>query len=285
MASVSAVTRDELLAFHQQWIRPDKATIFVVSDQPLGRIKAALNARFGDWRATGQAGVKAISVPAIAPARKIVLVDRPGSPQSLILAGQVLPKKGTDDLEALMTANQALGSGFLSRINMDLRETKGWSYGVRGMVSRVVGDVPYMVFAPVQADRTGDSIAALRTTIQDFLSKNGITAEEVERIITGSIRELPGSFETGEDVLGALERNALYSRPDDFYDRLASRYRAMTQESLDASIRSVLKPDDFLWVVVGDSKNVRPQLEKLGLPVDLMSGTDGKSASAKREGE
>ena len=285
VASVSAVTRDELLAFHQQWIRPDKATIFVVSDQPLDRIKPALDARFGDWRATGSAGVKAISVPAIAPARKIVLVDRPGSPQSLILAGQVLPKKGTDDLEALMTANQALGSGFLSRINMDLRETKGWSYGVRGMVSRVVGDVPYMIFAPVQADRTGDSIAALRTTIQDFLSKNGITAEEVERIITGSIRELPGSFETGEDVLGAVQRNALYNRADDFYDRLASRYRAMTQESLDASIRSVLKPDDFLWVVVGDAKNVRPQLEKLGLPVDLMSGADGKSASAKREGE
>jgi zinc protease len=274
--SVAKISRDDLVRFHQSWLRPEKATIFVVSDQPLSAIQAALNRRFGSWQVNGPAGSKTMA-GAVAPAGgRIVLVDRPGSPQSVILAGQVLPKKGTDTLETLVTANQALGGSFLSRINMDLRETKGWSYGVSGWINRVVGDVPYIILAPVQADRTGDSIAALRTNYREFLSTKGVTAEERERIIKGSILELPGSFETAEAVLGAIQRNALYNRSDDYYDSLASRYRAMTQNDLDAAIRAVLKPDAFLWVVVGDAKIVRPQLEKLGLDVELMSATEVK---------
>jgi predicted Zn-dependent peptidase len=191
------------------------------------------------------------------------------------LGGQVLPKKGTDELETLVTANQALGTDFLSRINTNLRETKGWSYGVRASVNRVAGDVPYIVLAPVQADRTGESIAEIKADMTDFLSTKGITEEERTRIINGNILELPGSYETSGAVLGALQRNALYGRPDDFYDSLASRYRGMTREQLDASIRAVLKPDQMLWVVVGDAKIVRPQLEKLGLPVELMSQAGG----------
>ncbi len=274
--SVARISRDDLVRFHQSWLRPEKATIFVVSDQPLSAIQAALNRRFGSWQVNGPAGSKTMA-GAVPPAGgRIVLVDRPGSPQSVILAGQVLPKKGTDALETLVTANQALGGSFLSRINMDLRETKGWSYGVSGWINRVVGDVPYIILAPVQADRTGDSIAALRTNYREFLSTKGVTAEERERIIKGSILELPGSFETAEAVLGAIQRNALYNRSDDYYDSLASRYRAMTQNDLDAAIRAVLKPDAFLWVVVGDAKIVRPQLEKLGLDVELMSATEVK---------
>lgn len=274
--SVAKISRDDLVRFHQSWLRPEKATIFVVSDQPLSAIQAALNRRFGSWQVNGPAGSKTMA-GAVAPAGgRIVLVDRPGSPQSVILAGQVLPKKGTDTLETLVAANQALGGSFLSRINMDLRETKGWSYGVSGWINRVVGDVPYIILAPVQADRTGDSIAALRTNYREFLSTKGVTAEERERIIKGSILELPGSFETAEAVLGAIQRNALYNRSDDYYDSLASRYRAMTQNDLDVAIRAVLKPDAFLWVVVGDAKIVRPQLEKLALDVELMSATEVK---------
>ncbi|MEN9288503.1 MAG: hypothetical protein RL317_126, partial [Pseudomonadota bacterium] len=166
--------------------------------------------------------------------------------------------------------------GFLSRINMDLRETKGWSYGVSGSISRVAGQMPYLIFAPVQANRTGESIAALRENFRAFLSTQGVTAEERERIVSGNILELPGSFETSGDVLGALQRNALYGRPDSYYNTLASRYRAMTEPVLDSAIRASVQPDAFMWVVVGDAKNVRPQLEKLGLPIELMSSSDSK---------
>ncbi len=273
--SVQKLTRDDLVAFHSAWIRPEKATIFVVSDQPLAKITKALDARFGRWTAQRQGGAKP-AAGAVAPVTpRIVLIDRPGSPQSYILGGQVLPKKGADELETLVTANQALGTDFLSRINTNLRETKGWSYGVRASINRVAGDVPYIVLAPVQADRTGESIAVIKSDMTEFLTTKGISEEERARIINGNILELPGSYETSGAVLGALQRNALYGRSDDFYDSLASRYRAMTREGMDSAIRGVLQPDKMLWVVVGDAKIVRPQLEKLGLPVELMPQAGG----------
>lgn len=275
-ASVAKISRAELIQFHQSWLRPDKATIFVVSDQPLARIVAVLDQRFGTWQAQGPAGVKPSSAAVAGESAKIVLIDRPGSPQSVILAGQVLPLKGSAPLETLIAANQALGGSFLSRINMDLRETKGWSYGVSGWVSRVVGDVPYMILAPVQADKTGESIAALRATYREFLSTKGVTPEERDRIVKGSILELPGSFETAGAVLTALQRNDLFGRSDDYYDSLASKYQAMTIGDMDSSLRRVLDPEKFLWVVVGDAKIVQPQLEKLGLQVDLKTVTEGK---------
>lgn len=271
LASVKAITRDEIVAFHSKWLRPEKAMVFVVSDKPLGEITKALDASFGGWKAVGEAGVKAAGAAPAAPKPRIVLVDRPDSPQSLILGGQVLPVKGTADLEAALTANEALGAGFLSRINMDLRETKGWSYGVRGSFNRLTGDVPYIVSAPVQADKTGASITALVDNYKAFLSDKGVTAEERERIINGNIRELAGSFETSGDVLGAMQRNVLYGRPDNYYDTIASKYRSMTRETMDSAIRALVKPDQFLWVVVGDAKVVKPQLEKLGLPVEHMA--------------
>lgn len=276
IASVSGVARDALVRYHQSWIRPEKATIFVVSDQPLARAAAILEQQFGAWQVPGAAGIKSEAAAVAGASGKIILIDRPASPQSVILAGQVLPRKGGDPLETLIAANDALGGGFLSRINMDLRETKGWSYGVRGWVSRVKGDVPYIILAPVQADRTGDSIAALRANYREFLTTKGITGEERDRIVKGNVLELPGSFQTAGAVLAALQRSHIFGWPDDYYDSLASKYKAMTTTDLDAALRGVLNPDRFLWVVVGDAKIVGPQLEKLGLPVELMSSSGGK---------
>jgi zinc protease len=279
VATVGKVTRDEIVGFHHKWFRPEKATFFVVSDKPLADIKGALEGSFGGWKATGPAGVKDMSATPAAANPRIVLINRPDSPQSLILGGQVLATKGTADLAAAITANEALGSGFLSRINMDLRETKGWSYGVSGSINRVEGDVPYLISAPVQADKTGESIAALISDYKAFLGDKGITNEERDRIIGGNIRELPGSFETSGDVLGALQRNVLYKRSDDYYATVATRYREMTQEKLDGSIRALVNPDRFTWVVVGDAATVKPQLEALGLPIE-MRGDAVKSANS-----
>lgn len=268
--AVETVSRDDLIAFHNAWFRPEKATIFVVSDKPLGQITPLLEAEFGKWAATGQAGAKNFSAPIPAAKPRIVLVDRKDSPQSLILGGEILPVKGTEEITDLLSANDVLGGNFLSRINMDLRETKGWSYGVRAQVNRVAEQVPYMVFAPVQADKTGASIAALQQQMRDFLGAKGVTPEELERTKNGSIRELPGSYETAADVLGGMQRNVLYERSDDYYDTLAARYRAMTAADLDKAARDAIKADQMLWVVVGDAAKVRSQLEGLGLPVEVV---------------
>lgn len=268
-AVVKTLTRDDLVAFHRAWLRPDKATIFVVSDRPLAEIRAVLDQSFGQWTGTGAAGVKnfAQAVPAAQP--RIILVDRPDSPQSLIQGGVVTPLKGTQELLPVIAANDVLGGNFLSRLNMDLRETKGWSYGVRGGFNRLLEGVPYVISAPVQADKTGAAIAALRDNVVQFLSNKGITQEETQRTINGFVRELAGNFETAGDVLGGMQTNVLYKRPDNYYETIADKYRGLTGAQMDQVIRAAIDPSKFVWVVVGDAKVVKPQLDSLGLPVEV----------------
>ncbi|HEX8257935.1 MAG TPA: pitrilysin family protein [Allosphingosinicella sp.] len=270
--TVKTITRDQIVAAHQSWIRPDNAEIFVVGDTSLAEITPLLEARFGAWAPPAAAkGVKSFdrSPPAARP--RIVLVDRPQSPQSIILAGAILPTRGTDDLLTLLTANDVLGGTFLSRLNMDLRETKGWAYGVSGFVNRVEHQVPYMVYAPVQADKTGPSIVAMQEQMKAFLTRQGVTPAEFERTINGNVRELPGNYETSGAVLSAIQANSLFNRPDEYQETLAGRYRAMTPAELDRAARAVIRPQDLVWVVVGDAATVRPQLDKLGLPVEVMA--------------
>lgn len=283
-AAVAKLTRDDLIAFHHAWIRPDKAKIFVVSDLPLASVKAALEARFGDWKGEGAGGVKAFAGKPQPAGPRIVLIDRPNAPQSLIQAGQMTPLDPTADLLVATTANQVLGSGFLSRINMELRENKHWSYGASGGFNWLEHAVPYTVNAPVQADKTGDSIQAIRAQVRDFLTTKGVTPAELTREVNGATRELAGRFETAGAVLSAMQINDLRHRPDDYYDSIAQKYRALTVPQLDAAARGALDVDRFVWVVVGDAAKVRPQLDSLGLPVEVVSATSlaGKTPSATK---
>jgi zinc protease len=269
-AAVKALTRDELVAFYRAWIRPEKAKLFVVSDRPLAEVQAAIEARFGNWRGQGPAGVKAFDVAPRQVSPRIVLVDRPDSPQSLILAAQMTPLDPASELLTQLTANQVLGSGFLSRINMELRENKHWSYGAGGGYNWLEKAVPYTISAPVQADRTGDSIQAIRAQVRDFLTSRGVTQAELTREVNGTTRELAGRFETSGAVLSAMQQNDLRHRPDNFYDTIAQKYRSMTVPQLDAAARAALDPDKFVWVVVGDAAKVKPQLDSLGLPVEVV---------------
>jgi predicted Zn-dependent peptidase len=269
--AVKAFSRDDLIGFQQRWLRPDNLQIFVVSNLRLAEIQQQLEQHFGTWAApAGVAkGEKAFgATPARPNAERIVLIDRPGSPQSVIMAGQVTPVDPRGDISALTGGNDVLGGQFLSRINMDLRETKGWSYGVRGSAQLNAKLVPYIVSAPVQADRTGDSIAALRQDIREFLSTKGVTDEELSRTIANRINQLPGQFETSSAVLSAMQSNELYGRPDNYYELLAGKYRALDKNALDEALRRAIDPSGFVWVVVGDAAKVKPQLAKVGLPIE-----------------
>ena len=269
--AVAQLTPADLRAFHQAWLRPDKAKIFVVSDRPLAEVKAALDASFGDWTATGAGGIKDFAAASQASAPKIVLVDRPDSPQSVIVGLIPTKLKGTEDLLAVQTANDALGGSFLSRINMDLRETRHWSYGASGGFRTSEMAAPYFISAPVQANQTGPSIASVREDLKSFLGSNPMSSVEFERAITGAVRALPGRFETGGAVLDAMQGNDLYRRPDDYYATITTRYRGLQLAQLNQAIGGALDPSKTIWVVVGDAKTVRPQLDSLGLPVEVMS--------------
>jgi predicted Zn-dependent peptidase len=269
--SVASITRDDLIGFTTRWIQPDNGALFVVSDLALDQIKPQLDEAFGQWASNRMArGGKDFATLAPAPeAARIVLVNRPNSPQSFIYGGYLSPVDPKDPgIEDLFNANNALGGNFLARMNMNLRETKGWSYGVRGGVSQREGAVSYMVSAPVQSDRTGDSLKELIREIDEFTTTNGVTAEELERIVNNEIFELPGQYETAGAVLGTMQSNVLYGRPMDYAETLADKYRAQTAESLDAAAREAIDINRFTWVIVGDAEKVLPQLEGIGLPIE-----------------
>jgi predicted Zn-dependent peptidase len=268
--AVATLTPADLRAFQQAWLRPDKAKIFVVSDRPLGEVRAALDRQFGDWRPTGAAGTKSFPAAPAPASPRIVLVDRPDSPQSVIVGAIPNALLGTQDLLPVTTANDALGGSFLGRLNMDLREGRHWSYGVNGNFRTAEYAAPFLISAPVQADQTGPSIAALRGDLTGFVSTQPMTRAEFDRAITGAVRELSGRFETSGAVLQAMQSDDLYKRPDDYYATVTGRYQGMTLPQLNTALQGAIDPKKAIWVVVGDAKAVKPQLDTLGLPVEVV---------------
>jgi predicted Zn-dependent peptidase len=272
-AAMRGFTRADVVGFQQRWLRPDNAEIFVVSNLPLAQIRTQLEQRFGDWAApAGVAkGTKAFNITPVRPASPtIYLVDVPNSPQSVVVAGQVTDINPRGDVIATAAGSEVLGADFLSRINMDLRETKGWSYGVFGNFALYQNGVPYLITAPVQADRTGDSITAVTSQVNDLLGSKGVTDEELQRLVSNNVLTLPGRFETSQAVLSAMMQNSLLGRPDDYQEQLASRYRALDRAGIDTALRKAIDPKTFTWLVVGDAAKVKPQLEKVGYPVQVI---------------
>jgi predicted Zn-dependent peptidase len=269
---VRAVTREDLTAFHDTWLRPDNATIFVVGDTTLAEVTPLLERAFGDWRAPATAkGAKQFGTAQAPASSRIILIDRPGSPQSFILGGYPLPVRGRDDPLTLFAANEVLGGSFLARINTNLRETKGWSYGAYTSVRGAAEQMPFMIQAPVQTDKTAASIKEILAELDAYRGPKVTTPEELNRVIQGNTRSLPGTFETAAAVLGSLERNKIYGRPDDYQERLSDRYRAMTSREFDAAIDQYIDPKKIVWVVVGDRVKVEGDLKTLGLPVEVRS--------------
>src|SRR5437868_3798704 len=270
--AIAKFGRADFVAFEQRWLRPDNVKIYVVSDRPLSEVQPLLEARFANWTAPAQPrGAKAFTaLPARPATPKILLINLPGAPQSSILGGQLLPLNPKGDIVPFDTANDVLGGTFLSRLNMDIREEKGCSYGVNGGEQVMLHAVPYIISAPVQADRTGDSLLELNKQLNDFLGARGVTQEELSRTVANSINALPGELETSGAVLGSIMEMDLLDRPDNYYEALAPEYRSLTTARLDQAARAALDPKGFVWIVVGDAAKVRPQLEKLGMPIEVV---------------
>ena len=278
--TVATITRADVANFHQSWIHPAKAEIFVVGDTTLKEIKPMLEQRFGKWKPTAPAApAKNFSAAIPAPQSKILLIDRPNSPQSLVLAGVVLDAKGSDDLLTLRAANEVFGGDFLSRINMDLRETKGWSYGVRSQVNGAEDRVPFYMFAPVQTNQTGPSVKVLIDQLNDFNGAKPVTAEELEKTIKGNVLELPGSYEQSSAVLGQMQSDRLNKRSFDYAETLAGKYNALTAKALNDEMRAKVDSSKITWLVVGDVAKVKPQLEALGLPIEMVTEAANTTAS------
>ncbi|MFN0022433.1 MAG: M16 family metallopeptidase [Parvularculaceae bacterium] len=266
VASIKSLTRDDLTRFQQTWLRPDNATIFVTGDATMAEMKPLLERAFGDWRATG-GNIPAKNIATVArPAKgRVILVDKPGSPQTLILAGHVAPPSGADTAIAINAMNDILGGQFTARVNMNLREDKGWAYGAYTFLQDARGQRPYLVYAPVQTDKTKESLAEILKELNAFKGTRPATPVELKRAIDNNTRSLPGAFETSGDVLGSLVSSNRFGRPWDYPATLKAKYEALNLGDISAAASDVVHPESLIWVIVGDRAKIEAGVASLGL--------------------
>jgi zinc protease len=278
-ASISALTREELQAYHARWVRPDNATLLIVGDTTLKDIVPLLEKHFGDWKADGGAAANA-EIPQVATPKKprVFLIDQPGAIQANIYVGQLVPSTRDPGAVKFDIANSVLGGEFSSRLNMNLRENKHWAYGSYSSTSGALGQRPWMAFAAVQIDRTADSLKEMHREISEYASgKAPPKPEEVAKIQATEIRGLPGSYETAGAVLGTLAGIVRYGRSDDYVFQRKAEVEGLTVDQVKAAA-AILDPDALTWVVVGDLKQIEKPVRDLKLGELSIVDADGKPA-------
>jgi len=274
-ASVKAIGRADLLAFQRKWLRPDNVKILVVGDTTMEEIVPLLEKHFGRWEAPdAPLPTKAIAPVERPAAARIYLVDQPGAVQANILAGLLVDSTMNETSTYLDIANGVFGGTFTSRLNMNLREDKGWSYGARSSASTTRGQRPWIISTAVQIDRAAESITEIRQELAAFAGDQPATAEEVDKIRNNRIRGLPGRYETGAAVLGAISGIVSYDRPDDHVVREQQRIKTMTVEQVRAAA-ATLDANALTWVVIGDLAQIEAPVRELGLGEVVVLDADG----------
>ena len=276
-SAIKSLTAADLGAFHQAYYRPDNVKILVAGDTSLDAILPLLDKAFGDWAAPAKpipkkniAHVDAQKKP------RVFLIDRKDSPQSLILAGSLAPPTTASDYLQAQTANSVFGGTFTSRLNMNLREDKRWSYGARSGLSDALGQRPLILQAPVQTDKTAESVGEALKEVRNIAGANPPTDAEIDKIKAQRVRALPGSYETTAAVLGALATNQLYGRPDDYVPTLKAKIEAQTKSEVDAAAKALFVPDSLTWVIVGDLAKIEKPVRDLKIGETKVIDTDGK---------
>ncbi len=276
-ASIGALTRDDLRAYHGRWVRPDGATLLVVGDTTLKDIVPVLDKHFGDWAGTGDAPSNAAIPPVAAPRKpRLYLIDQPGAVQANIYVGQLVPSTKDAGAVKFDIANAVLGGEFSSRLNMNLRENKHWAYGAYSSTSGAMGQRPWMAFAAVQIDKTAESLKEMQREIGEYATgKAPPKPEEVAKIQSTEIRGLPGSYETAGAVLGTLGGIVRYGRPDDYVFQRKAEIEGLTPEQVKAAAATI-NPGALTWVVVGDLKQIEKPLRALKIGEVVIVDADGK---------
>ncbi|MHB8913165.1 MAG: M16 family metallopeptidase, partial [Lysobacter sp.] len=281
-ASIASLTRDDLVAYHRDWVRPENATLVIVGDTTLKQIVPLLEKHLGDWKGEG-AGKTGVAVAQVArpAAPRVFLIDQPGAVQANIFTGHLMPSTKDANATQLDMANEVIGGSFTARLNMNLREDKHWSYGARTSLSNAIGQRPWLAVAPVQIDKTADSLKEIQREIGDYVSgKTPPTAEEVAKIKANEIRSLPGAYETAAAIAGTIVSNVRYDRPDNYVARRNAEIEALTPAQV-AEAAKAIDPNALTWVVVGDLKQIEVPVRALNLgPVQVLDA-DGKPVAAK----
>ena len=272
--SVGRISRDSLVDYHRTWFRPNNATMIVVGDTSMAEIKPKLERLFRNWE-PGTIPTKNIADVSQRDAEQVYIIDRPGSEQSIIFAGNIAPAVGDGNEIAVETMNEIIGGSFTSRINMNLREDKAWAYGAFTMLLDTKAQRPFIAYAPVQTDKTMESMAEIKRELTEYLGDNPATEEEIDKVKSNNTLSLPGRWETAAAVLRDIGEIVTYDLPDDYWDTYADNVRNVSGEQIAEAAAAVIKPDKLIWVVVGDREKIESRIRELELGEITLLDQDG----------
>lgn len=260
------VSRQALLDFHTRHLVPTRATLYVVGDVDPQRARTLAERAFGDWRSSAAITRPPAITTAVAAGPRIILVDAPGATQSSVTVGSVVPPFDKDASAAETLASAVVADIGAGRLNRNLRQDKGWSYGFGGGIDDApTGDRLFVASGTVQADRTAQSVAELAREFAEVTTTRPLTASELDCQRDAMTRGAAQRFTGNGAVLGALVTSGTYGLP---FDRAASsdrRLAAVTLDQAQALARRMFRPDALTWIVIGDRRTIEPQIRALHL--------------------
>jgi zinc protease len=273
--SVEKMTREDMVKFHDAWFKPNHATMVIAGDTTLAEVTPKLEKLFAGWK-PGATPEKKISTVQLQAKSTVYLIDKPGAQQSIIMVGNIAPPTNNPSELAIQAMNDGLGGLFMSRINENLREDKHWSYGTSTFLLQARGQRPWMTVAPVQTDKTKESLAEVNREFRAILTDRPLTAEELANVQNNETLSLPGSRETQEAVGDSINDLVHFGLPDDYYDTMAAKIRALKPADMAAAAKTIVHPDNLIWVIVGDRAKIEAGVKELGLGEIKLLDADGK---------
>ncbi len=277
--STGRISRQDLVRFHHTWFKPNNATLIVVGATTMAEIRPRLERAFAGW-AKGDVPVKNVAKVEQQPYSTVFLLDRPEATQTLILVGNVAPPKANPDEPAMEAMNLVLGGSFSARMNLNLREDKHWSYGSFTFLPDAKGQRPFVTYAPVQTDKTSESLVEIQKELRGILTDRPPTAAELDRVKSELTLTLPGTWETMDAISGTLADIVTFGLDDRYYDTYGDKVRSQTAATVGAAAKAAIHPGNLVWVVVGDRSKIEAGIRTLNLgPIKLIDA-DGKPLGA-----
>jgi zinc protease len=265
--SLQAMSAAEPRIFHRQMYDPARTTVIAVGDASHARLLDLIEGAFGSWRSHPEqtADIDPAAVPRPRTSERLVIVPRPGAPQSELRMGHVGVHRKSPEYHALVTLNMVLGGQFVSRINSNLRERKGYTYGARTSFEFRRGPGPFLVHASVQSEATADSVREVLEELRAIRADRPVTPDELELGRAALTRGYPRGFETAEQVGRSIAQLALYDLPDDYFSEFVPTVKALTIEDLTRAAVTHIDPSRLLTVIVGDREKIGAPLDDVGL--------------------
>jgi zinc protease len=262
--SIKSFNQADLMKFYETYYRPNNATLIVVGDTTMASLKPKLESAFANWKS---ADVPVSNVPNAAVFDKpgIYLVDKPGAAQSVISIGQVGVSRDNPDFFALQVMNDMLGGSFSSRLNMNLREDKGYTYGAGSGFSYRRGAGPFTASADVQTAVTKESVIEFMKELNGIRGSRPVSAEELQTSKQSIIRGFPQGLETNGQLANALSTLVVYGLPDSYYNEYVTKISAVTLADVNRVANKYLTPDKMAIVIVGDRQAIEPRLREIDL--------------------